>query len=92
MNYEKLHTLINNYIRIERLLHQNNQAEGYKWDILTSVHKEIMDYRIRHNTNGQWDQDYSDFQEFTRKTIGKTGNLVYSYSRSVMQRAADKYP
>lgn len=92
MNYEKLHTLIDNYIRIERLIHQNNQAEGYKWEILTSVHKEIMDYRLRHNTNGQWDQDYSDFQEFTRKTIGKTGNLVYPPSRSVMLRAADKYP
>ena len=91
MNYKKVHTLIDFYIQNEKKIHFN-QLEGYKWEILTSVRDEIIDYVKRHYKNNQWDQNFSDFREFTRKTIGKTGNLVYSSSRSVIQRAADKYP
>lgn len=91
MNGKKLHNLIDFYIQKEEKIHATKK-EGYKWDILSSIRDEINDYVKRHYKNGTWDQDYSDFSEFTRKTIGKTGNLVYSYSRSVMQRAADKYP
>ncbi len=91
MNYEKLHTLIDFYIQNETTIHFD-QFEGYKWSILSFVRGEIIAYVKRHYNGIEWDHDYSDFHDFTRKTIGKTGNLVYSSSRSVMQKAADKYP
>lgn len=91
MNSEKLNALIYFYTKNEDRIHFS-KLEGYKWGILSSIRNEIIKYVKRHYKNGEWDQDYSDFYEFTRKTIGKTGNLVYSSSRSVMQRAADKYP
>ena len=91
MNYEKLHILIDFYVKNKDRIHFNN-LEGYKWDILSSIRDAIIAYVKRHYRDEEWDQAFSDFHEFIRKTIGKTGNLVYPPSRSIMQKAADKYP
>ena len=88
---EKLRNLIDFYVQNETAIHFN-QREGYKWDILTYIRDEVNAYVKRHYRNGEWDQDFSDFHDLIRKTLGKTGNLVYSSARSVMQNAADKYP